>query len=356
MSAQNKQTFNGEYLEYLPKKEKKQFLKLLSIQSNGDNEKRMFLYIANWLQERNISFEIDEIGNIIATKGEGIKPCICSHIDTVHAIKSNFLVTVKNKNGRQIAMSFSDSKQVGIGGDDKCGIYSCFYMLERFDNIKAIFFTQEETGLIGSSNISFDHFQDVSCLIQLDRWGRSDFICKTFYNSTVSDSFLLTAKESMVQYGYKPAEGLITDSINLFEQGIGVSCINVSCGYYEHHTAKEVIDLNEFWNSLKFTHSLISSLQPEYYACYYTEEVGEWSRYNEYLDYSTDLYDEIISDLIMLYGVNDLTQLDDNLLNNCWIDFNGTLVSSKEDCIAYDDFITLLYQRKPLTIYDDEIV
>lgn len=285
MSASNFQKSRKEKLEYMPKDEKSKFLSLLHVQSNANNEKQMLVYIIDRLNEiNNIQYEIDDIGNLLVTKGNTETfPCIVAHMDTVHDFKSQYTMKIMERNNRELvygyATSFEKCVRVGTGGDDKCGIYATIKMLQEFNNMKAVFFTQEETGLIGSGEINHDFFDNVGYIIQLDRWGRSDFICKDMGDHTVSEDFIYNSLNVRLEYGYNITEGLITDSINLYQDYVGVSCINVSCGYYLHHTPKEYIDLNEFWNSLKFTKQLIHVLDEKKYECFptYTSYYDSWN-------------------------------------------------------------------------------
>lgn len=254
----------GEQLPFMPEDELIKLDEILRIQSYSTNEKRMVVYLWNKLAKYNP--EIDSIGNIIVTKGKAeYYPCIVSHMDTVHKICGTYApVYYQNKNRVQVKAN-GDGKRVGVGGDDKCGIFACLYMLEHFDNIKVVFFTQEESGLIGSSDINIGEFDNVGYILQLDRWGRSDFINNYFTDPTVSLDFMAKANPVLKDYGYENEEGLITDSINLFNRNVGVSCVNISCGYYQHHSSMEFIDLNELWNSIKFTEALIEKLGKESY-------------------------------------------------------------------------------------------
>lgn len=148
------------------------------------------------------------------------------------------------------------------------------------DSLKVAFFTQEESGMAGSNEISQEWLSDCGYIIQLDRWGRSDFICVNGKEKTVSEEFLQRALPVMNAYGYLEQEGLITDSINLWNQEVGVSCVNVSCGYYQHHTDKEKIDLNEAWNSLLFTEDLILTLGEDIYPSEPSYKVSYVKGYN----------------------------------------------------------------------------
>jgi hypothetical protein len=290
-------------------------IKLANIQSSSNNEKMMYHYVCSWLDDRNIPYETDAIGNVLATKGKSdMYPMIASHLDTVHDIHKEFKVmSSKGKDGNLMLSAFSGAKQVGVGGDDKCGIFTNLFMLEKFDNIKAVFFTQEEVGLIGSGNADADWFNDVGYIIQLDRWGASDFISIYGGEPTISDEFANKVENIMDEYSFNHTEGLITDSIGLWSDGIGVSCVNVSCGYYLHHTDDEVIDTNELWNSIMFTYHCIRALgENEYISNSNSKLVSDTSFIDTY-DYGTG-YEHSDKDT-MLYDIIDWDALEyDSLL------------------------------------------
>lgn len=332
MSANNIQTKTGEHLQMMPREILKDFYPLLKVQSSTKNEHAMVGYIVKRLLLMKLNYSFDAAGNILVIKGESkCYPCIVAHMDTVHEILDDFKVKIKLSGDRERAIAHSGNKQVGVGGDDKCGLYAVFYMLERVHNIKAVFFTQEEGGMIGSNNISHDFFNDVGYIIQLDRWGRGDFIDVYCGESTVSPAYKKKAAPIMERHGYNSVEGLITDSISLWDSEIGISCVNVSCGYYQHHSASESIDLNEMYNSLLFTFDLIIALGEERY-----ESVPDInSRYKKYYRYGEHTsYDE-------WFDEGDLcgkTLVNDDILFDA-VDFLG--IDIFEDDLGYTEYASI---------------
>ena len=294
MSAGNIKTWLNPLNEMI-ELDYKELINLLYVQTTSDNEFMMYKYITDWLEDNGIDYYTDAVGNIIATKGtlnrDESYPCIAAHMDTVHEIYSDFTVYRNSYKDGNIKLFAKDGKKLaGIGGDDKNGIFAAFKMLEEFDVIKAVFFTKEEVGLIGSSNIDFDVFTDVGYVIQLDRWGKSDFINSYSGCKTVSDGYMKIAENILDGYGYEETEGLITDSINLFTNDVGISCVNVSCGYYQHHTVRESIDANELNNAIEFTKELIRALgnnryekdyEYEYNASKYDPSKYDWLYYDD---------------------------------------------------------------------------
>jgi len=278
MSATNKRINKKEVLPYMPDDERDMFGELLHIQAHSNNEKRITKYLKEKLGELGVEYSVDTLGNILAVKGSAeYYPCIVSHLDTVHNIHKDFNVYYMTGEGRHTVYAKSNKKYVGCGGDDKCGIYACLHLLKKMDNVKVAFFSMEEAGCVGSNGVDMGWFKDVGYIIQLDRWGRGDFINSYWGENTTSREYQAEVRQIMKKYGYSSEEGLITDSIALWSRGIGVSCVNVSCGYYMHHTNDEIIDLNEFWNSLLFTHEIVVALGEEQY-----ESRPDMTGYNGY--------------------------------------------------------------------------
>ena len=81
-------------------------------------------------------------------------------------------------------------------------------------------------------------FDDVRFVIQPDRKGNSDLITNIGYSGLCSDEFIEAIEPK--KWNYKEESGLMTDVLTLKENGLGVSCINVSCGYYNAHSDEEI--------------------------------------------------------------------------------------------------------------------
>lgn len=266
----------------MPEKEYSDLVDLCMIQSSSANEKRMVVYIVDKLTKMGFiynpnphskktptknSFYIDSIGNIIVTKGTTkTYPCIVSHMDTVHDVEDNYKIFYYSKDENDKKLFAKNGKlKGGIGGDDKCGVYACLYMLKNRPSIKAVFFTQEETGCKGSNNIDKTFFDDVRYIIQLDRYGNSDFIDKYMGQKTVSQEFSSEIGKLKKEFGFKSAVGIYTDAINLWDDNVGISCVNISCGFYAPHSVNEYIIINELWNSVLFTEKIIKILKAKKY-------------------------------------------------------------------------------------------
>ena len=248
----------------MPKKWYSKLVELCTIQSCSTNEKLMFIYLTDKIQELGLIYKTDSIGNIHVTKGESkTYPCVVAHMDTVHSFVTPYTIYSNKEKNKLFAKS--NKSLTGIGGDDKCGIFACLYLLEILPIIKVVFFSKEESGCQGAKNIDTAFFNDCRYLIELDRNGSKDFIDTKLNQKTISHEFSSEVGILKKKYKFKSAEGTITDVVRLWLDGIGISCVNISAGYYDPHSIKEWINTQDLWHSIKFTEKIIQTLKPKIY-------------------------------------------------------------------------------------------
>lgn len=318
---------------------------IFNIQSISGYEYKMVQKLLSILKKYpNLSVNLDDAGNILITKGKIASneyfPCVCAHVDTVHAIVQNFKV-----NYTKTPKGLTVSSSTGIGGDDKNGIIAILELLAN-DNIsalKACLFTGEENGCIGSSFVDLTFFNNVGYLIGIDRKGNSDFICKEYKDNTISDLFLSTVKPCLEKFNYKETSGLITDVFNLKERGINLSTVNLSCGYYNAHTKHEYIVLDELLNSINFTENLILTLGLNQYPhestyTYPEYKNQDWWKTNKYLNNSkyNYTYDDKYEEEEANYD------LDSDEVYTCYVTLNDTNATTMKVHYFFDIEIELL--------------
>lgn len=234
--------------------DKELFKKLISIQSTSSEDKEINEFIVEEISKiKNVSISKDAFGNIYASKGSGkngYKGIVC-HTDTVHKMyKQRQVHEVDNIvfcTAKMLDAKYKSEVivQVGTGGDDKNGVYTCIKALRDFNDIKATFFRFEETGCRGSNASNIEFFKDCNFVVQCDRRGNSDFITNVSGTETASSEFIETMRPLFEKYGYKDTFGLSTDVGTLKRRGLPVSAINMSCGYYDPHSNEETCNLND---------------------------------------------------------------------------------------------------------------
>ena len=129
-----------------------------------------------------------------------------------------------------------------------------------------------------------DFFKDVRFVIQCDRRGSNDLIASICSTEIASKEFLeATGHET---FGYHLEEGMMTDVLTLKENGLQVSAVNMSCGYYDPHSDHEFTVKRDLLNCLSFVEHIIENCTGIYnHQCDYS--MGFFD------DYFYEYYDEI---------------------------------------------------------------
>lgn len=202
---------------------------------------------------------IEDEGQLYAVKGTAdTYPCVVAHTDQVQdaackAFQAKDIMFGLSLDGR----SFQ-----GLGADDKNGIWIALKCLEAFSIIKVAFFRDEERGCLGSAKANIKFFEDCRFVVQCDRKGGHDFIYEIGTTEICSKAFMQAA--DLKTYGFKKCTGMMTDVQKLRNMGVKVSCCNISCGYYEPHTAREYTILPELKNTLAFVKNIIRNCTDVY--------------------------------------------------------------------------------------------
>jgi hypothetical protein len=237
---------------------------LYEIHSPSGKEKRLRTFIETYVA-RNIPgarFTVDGTGNLFITKGRAESyPCLVAHLDQVQRLHSKDFRAVET---RDIIFGYSPSKrrQEGLGADDKNGIWIALQCLARYDVLKVAFFVGEEAGCVGSRAADLAFFADCRFVIEPDRRGHADLITQIAWQSLCSEEFI--ADICPERFGYKPEEGMMTDIEMLRDNGLVLSCINLSCGYYEPHTDHEFTVKADLFNCLCFVQYIIEHCTKTY--------------------------------------------------------------------------------------------
>lgn len=220
-----------------------------------------------------LKINTDDYGNIYVTKGVANSyPCIVSHVDTVH----NRVLGRRVYQQNDILFAFSDveKKQVGIGGDDIVGVFTCMQALLDFDILKVVFYRDEEIGHLGSRH-SITHnavfYKNCNFILQCDRRGNSDFLTTSAATKLCSDDFIGAAKPFVEKHGYVVRDnGVSTDVDTLVRGGVGVSCVNLSSGYFNPHTDNETVSVNDVGRAYSLMYDIVYNLQGEKFPFKYT--------------------------------------------------------------------------------------
>lgn len=236
---------------------------LYRIYSPSGKEKRLREFIKDYVRTiSDTQYFQDKVGNLYVTKGTAETfPCVVAHLDQVQHIHSKDFVPVET---RDIIFGYSpkNRRMEGLGADDKNGIWTALKCLKKYPQLKCVFFVQEEIGCQGSSQAEMKFFDDTRFVIQCDRQGHSDLINNIAGTELCSSEFTLDTKYN--KFAYSLHDGMMTDVLTLKEQELSVSCINMSCGYYEPHSDNEYTVKKDLINCLRFVEHIIENCNTVY--------------------------------------------------------------------------------------------
>jgi hypothetical protein len=241
---------------------------VMSVQTVSHNDEAMMSFIKDFLftlkksHKQYIELEEDSYGNIYVTKGKASSyPAIVSHTDTVHSIVKDYRVYQQG----DILFAFSSDKlgQVGIGGDDKVGVFTCLQALIDLEYLKVVFYRNEEVGCIGSRHSIDNHkewYKDCNFVLQCDRKNTTDFITQSGGIQMCSENFLNSCLPFMNEHGFVKATGLSTDVDKLVRAGIGVSCVNISSAYFNPHSSWETVSVSGIGCTYSLVYDICTNL------------------------------------------------------------------------------------------------
>lgn len=207
---------------------------------------------------------------------------LVAHMDTVHKELVKQIVYSSNNN--------IISSPQGIGGDDRAGIYMILKIIEQH-KCTVLFVEDEEIGCVGSRKFAKTDLckgiKDINYIIELDRMGQNDAVFYECDNPEFED-FILKDKAWQLNYG------TYTDIVELAPV-IGVAAVNFSCGYYNPHTTREYVKLDEMEDNIGYIRNLLDRTTEndkfEYIEKVWLNSHG-WSGYSyNWKDDETEIYD-----------------------------------------------------------------
>jgi len=291
------------------------FKELLSVPTKTYEEIKMVEYLISTIGDmEGVTLICDGNLNIYATKGtldEGeFYPMFISHTDTVHElvdeiiVKEKYLIrpfTFGKDFGKDQVLCLKaydkDDNPTGIGGDDKCGIYICLELLRQLDKVKVAFFVSEETGCHGSKLVDKEFLKDVGYCVQYDAPG-DHLISQSCFGTTLFDKegefFKLSLEAITKGFGNEMmVQSHPYTDIMMIKQLSDLSCINMSCGYYNMHTANEFVCIDDVKRAIEAGKNMVRDLGLKKYEFKYNEPKPVKSLYNFDDVDENPFYDEV---------------------------------------------------------------
>lgn len=185
----------------------------------------LYTYVGNALS--SMKYKPVNGNGFVYAEGD-IPVMVVAHLDTVHKVTPSILFY--SADGDKIMAG------EGIGGDDRCGVYIIFKLLEKIRPY-VLFVKDEEVGGIGSTAFTQSNIKPpVNYIVEFDRKGNNDAV---FYDG-INEEFIGFVES----FGFKESYGSYTDICELCPY---VKCagVNLSSGYYNAHTTSEYVSFSD---------------------------------------------------------------------------------------------------------------
>lgn len=234
---------------------------LYTINSKSGSEARIKDFFIEQLTGVELVVEEDSFGNIFITKGcADSYPCVTAHFDEVHAPTERNIIV----DGDLIYAVNADGERVGIGADDKNGLWIINNLLHTKPVLKVALFVQEErdgdmAGCRGSKACSLSFFNDVRYVLAVDRKGYNEVVTVGKGDIRLCDDSLFP-KHLLEKYSYECVPGGRTDVVALKERALKVPCCNIGCGYYNAHKSDEYTVFSHLEKALAFVAEIIDCI------------------------------------------------------------------------------------------------
>jgi hypothetical protein len=216
---------------------------------------------------------------------------------------------------------------------DKCGIFICLELLKQLDKVKIGLFVSEETGCHGSSKCDENFLKDVGYITQYDAPGNhliseicsgvrlfdreGEFFTKTL--KVIEESF---GNEMLVQsHPY-------TD-VSQLKKKADVSCINMSCGYYNMHSNQEFVSIEDVRRAIEAGKNMVKELGYKKYEYVYKPIVYTPQTVMNSL---IDIDDEYEEEFHQLETVDVIEEKDGITISDA---FDGTSLFINDDDLPY---------------------
>ena len=242
---------------------------LYSIHSPTGSECGMISFIRKYLADYvpEATCEMDGWGNLYITKGNPVSssspsdapgyPTLACHMDQVQTVHSPDF-EVRRDGDMLFGWSKSNQRREGLGADDKNGIWICLHCLRAFPCLKVFMSVGEEKGCIGSNRARMAFFRDSFYVIEPDSKEAGEVKVVLRGIPCASEEFISALKAE--EHGFEIVDGKTTDILPLTLNSIGVSCANVSAGYYSPHKDDEYTLIPDLLKSKAYIENVLDSL------------------------------------------------------------------------------------------------
>lgn len=211
---------------------------------------------------------------------------LIAHMDTTPTVGGATRVPVKDFYEEEVDGKHIIASPQGIGGDDRCGVFTILQILRETNFRPAILFCEdEEVGCIGSQKFCktelINEVKKLNFMVQIDRRGNHDLV---FYDDGNYDWHDWCEQTT----GWEEAYGSCSD-ISFIAPESGVAAVNISSGYYDEHTLYESVVMEEVRSTIDCVKKFLQNAEGNKFE-YVATEVDYGNGWYRYYGYDYDDY------------------------------------------------------------------
>lgn len=203
------------------------------------NQYELHQFILQSLTEYYDEKDIVSTDDYLYAKGSSVM--FVAHLDTVHTKKATDF-WYSSDGDKVMALN------QGIGGDDRCGVYTLLYLIKYLDVKPTVIFPhEEERGCIGTKkfveDVNKDFLSHVKFMVEIDRKGNEDAVFYRCDNKEFKD-MILEKTEFVEKTGSSSDIAYLSPKFDL-------AAVNLSSGYYKPHNIEEYVSFKDLENVIK---------------------------------------------------------------------------------------------------------
>ncbi len=235
---------------------------VLSVPTKTGQEHLMVQWLRTYFSLKGLTAVVDKANNVYVTKGiSNAFPCLVAHTDSVHTLE---VICVEEDQDDADALAAFDTRglQTGLGGDDKAGIFICLSLIDRLENVKAVFFMGEEHGCIGARQRNGKFFADVAYAIEFDSPCQDimTFTCNGVELFDLESKFFETIYPLLMSHGVNKWQHHPFTDVSVLKKDFDFPCLNLPGGYFHMHSRTEWVSKSAVANSIELGAAIILSL------------------------------------------------------------------------------------------------
>ena len=269
------------YISNLTDKEIELLCEILSIPNKSEHEWLLAKFIKRYCKNKGYKTTSDRMGNVYAVKGsiqdDEFLPLLNAHLDSVFSehlelLNTNQRIDIKINGDTITGYHPITGNMMGVGMDDKNGVFIALLVLDRIDKGKAVFSVREEIGMRGAeysiNRADTSFYKGIGYILSFDSPNNNIF-SESFNGKAIfnRDSDFFKISEPIINkhivnpvYASHPWTCFVK-----LQHLLGLQGFNLPSAYFNYHSHREYGSLSGITNTINMAVELIEKLENKQY-------------------------------------------------------------------------------------------